>query len=370
MSSVSSVDFPNLTTVGADIRASDSAALESLLLPELTDVSGALSVSNNGGLIQIDVDFLQHAGSILIQENTVLQDFRPSRILTVEHDFVVQGNDTLSTLSLDRILTVGGSLSVVGNEGLHTILGDGYQLQFIGGDLVFQNNPLLQSLYGFVDITEIGGSLEVVDNATLASIYGFTRLARVGGHIRLHNNDNLYGIDGFDFIVVVSEEFEVSNNPVLRFLSGFRILSSVGLAGEPGTPQREILLTDLPSLESISAFDVLEEAGALSIVRTGLTEPGRLEALQVVHGDLFIQQNPMMIHLDGFQSIQTVEGTLQLGTNPQLVDVTGLHSVQQVTGDLWVHDNVTLPLNNIDDMIDAIGVPNIDGVMIVTGNGG
>ncbi|MFK8162423.1 MAG: T9SS type A sorting domain-containing protein [Lewinella sp.] len=183
----------------------------------------------------------------------------------------IGGGVTLRNLSTNgfgavaNIVTVGGDVLVEDcpNYGGTPVAGT-FDVEQIGGNLIYRNLPVLQSLAPIANLTSIGGSLEIIDLPSLSSLQGFQNLMTIGtgtgsaanGLIRIDNTsvsnlNQLSGVDSDLFGLVLR------NNPSL-----------VDLSGVGGANARSATVTYLQNLE-ITNNDALADLTGLENLQIG-----------------------------------------------------------------------------------------------------
>lgn len=316
-SSVSAVELPRLHTLGG-LLVGQTAGLLRVRLPELLTVDEGVLVSANPALTELDLSALESVGAVGVDVvgNPALEALWLDRLFTVVGPLEIRENDGLGAISLDRILMVG-DLVVSSNSSLERIYGDAYQLESVDGHLMLVDNPVLQGFYGFEELRTVGGDLVLEGNDAFEDFFGFTQLVTVGGHLWVRDHQRLGLVDGFDHLESVGGSVIVADNPVMRFVAGFRVLARVGL-GTGGVDG--LRLENLPQLEGIAGLDDLDQVGLLTVSQTALTGLG------------------------------------------------DLHGITAIEGGLTVTDNLSLPSAEVDALVAAVGVENIGGYVVNSGN--
>jgi hypothetical protein len=212
------------------------------------------------------------------------------------------------------------------------LLGEPSVLRVITGDLVVQQNPVLDNIEGFLGLERIGGSLIVtqsylrnlgglemltllgsnafgnalilMQNPRLANVAALGNLQRLLTNINVGANDSLTSLAGIDRLAITNS-VTITNNPVLAEIGGLtdlRVSDGFTVAVNPAlqtiilpslTEVTALTITSNGSLASVS-MPSLETAESLTIAENQmLTTVGRLDALTSV-GMLIMTGNPML----------------------------------------------------------------------------
>jgi len=141
----------------------------------------------------------------------------------------------------------------------------------------------------------------------LKNITGFNNLSYIGGYINIYNNN------------------------ALKIISGFNKLSQI-----------------------------INKSGFTIIFNELLTEVNGFNSLQIINGELIIENNNNLVSVDGFNQLNSVEGNIYITSNPALVSFIGLSNLTLITGGLKIYGNPNLA------MIDLINLNNVTGKIVIT----
>lgn len=137
-------------------------------LSQVTRVTGATTIENNGKLVTLD---LAHATRL-------------------EGGLTVQDNAALTTVELDQLTSVG-DLTLRHNPALASISSLS-SLQYVHGTLTVDDNDNLAGLDAMNGaMTSVDGSIVVSGNAKLASLGQLTHVGVVGGSVAITSNGSL-----------------------------------------------------------------------------------------------------------------------------------------------------------------------------------
>lgn len=154
-----------IKSVEGELRISDNPVLAEVTFDELTNVTGALTISNTGAT-RIDLGSLQTTGRLEISSNAKLTRFDGLAASQIKGDFVLRGNTQLATLgTMSSISRIDGSMTIAANAvtNLDAISG----LQWITGSLTITDNPQLATLGRMSHLSGIGTTVAVTGNTAL-----------------------------------------------------------------------------------------------------------------------------------------------------------------------------------------------------------
>lgn len=161
-------------------------------LENITSVGLAVGIRNNDELRSLDgLSGLTTIGSVLdIRRNPELQNI-----------------DALSNLSSVAGVSIDTNDSLTNVDGLTGLseIGDG-----VSGNLGFFRTPV-STLRGLANITRIDGNLFIRD-ITATSLAGLDQLSAIGGGLLLDGNPNLQSLDGLEQLDSIRLDLTVQNN--------------------------------------------------------------------------------------------------------------------------------------------------------------
>jgi hypothetical protein len=396
------VDLPELRSVGGDLIV--EAGAEAVRVPELRTVGGGLLVSSVPGLVELDLRHLESVSSdVLVTDVPLLLDLPLTRLRTVPGALRVSLAPSLLALDLSHLETVGLDL-IVEDAGLEVLLGEGYALESVGGDMLLRRLPAWMGFYGFAYLQEVGGDLRL-EEAGIDHLRGFTELDHVGGTLSVSHNPRLEQLDGFDTLLTVTGDLIIEDNPLLfgedafaflREIEGeLRVVDNPALYTLTGVGNADalggLLLQGSPLLQTLPVFASLQEVrGDVRFVDLGLQALSFGPVLDRLDGALRLQALPALSSLSlgnqltglggdlivtevGLDTLTTpsqwtsVGGSLQISDNPELQDVTALHVLQSVAGDVLVTGNPALPAAEAAALVQAL--ESVGGTVTVSDNG-
>lgn len=170
-------------------------------------------------------------GGDLTITTSVLTDVDLPNLQWVGGNLIIENNTTLTSLSgLSALFDVNGDLNITGNAGLTTLSGLS-ALQSVGGSLEVASNPDLASL-GLTAVNSVGimsedGSITIDSNPALTNA-NLTSLTSVSGNLEIFDNDALASLSGLGAFASVGGNLYVSDNGHLTSLGGLGNVTDVG----------------------------------------------------------------------------------------------------------------------------------------------
>jgi hypothetical protein len=162
---------------------------------------------------------------------------------------------------LSGYMAVTGDL-IIKNTALRNL--EGLEcLSEIGGELVMENNSLLENIDGLSNLTSVA-STEISYNPVLMNLDGFRKLASVEEYLFITCNDLLTNVNGLAAITSVDNLF-INNNDTLVDLSGLSSLTSVN---------EQLVIIGNDELNDLN-LDGLKTVGGLSLYGNVLLPPGQ-----------------------------------------------------------------------------------------------
>jgi hypothetical protein len=162
---------------------------------------------------------------------------------------------------LSGYMAVTGDL-IIKNTALRNL--EGLEcLSEIGGELVMENNSLLENIDGLSNLTSVA-STEISYNPVLMNLDGFRKLASVEEYLFITSNDLLTNVNGLAAITSVDNLF-INNNDTLVDLSGLSSLTSVN---------EQLVIIGNDELNDLN-LDGLKTVGGLSLYGNVLLPPGQ-----------------------------------------------------------------------------------------------
>lgn len=355
-----------LCSVAGDLEVRTEAGAE-LDLPHLDVVGGALRLTDNPALQEVQAPVLRSVGSVSLARNPSLAGLvLPALSVVSDPAGITVDDDGLGgRLSLDQVEEVAG-LRLVGLPRLEAFSATG--LVAVTGNIEIADVGA-ESL-GFDALATLQGSLEVSDAAQLVSVAGLRRLVQLDGSLRLSNLPALEEFDGLYDLENITGDVVLDGLGALEELGAFghikRIEGDLEMAGMGAGP-----LTAWPSLRVVSQLRLASNTWR-SILALGVSglEPTSIRLEHHEHlertaalgwgpnipGDVVICDNAALVGLDLLTDVVRIDGDLELCRNASLRDLTAAASLRQIHGDVVVQENPELSLRDVEAWLDLVEV--------------
>jgi len=219
---------------------------------------------------------------------------------------------------LQSYIVVTGSVTIDGS--IASVI-DLPHLQFVGGDLIIQNNADLTRL-DMPSLIEVGSYLYIKTNDALTDIGLFDDLQYVHQSVIIEFNPELLNVNGFNSLIETRSIY-IRDNDSLLSIDGFNsYVNSEGV----------VSIIRCPVLTNLSGFNAMITNKVTGISYTGLT------------------------HIDAFASLINV-GTFTLSFNTSL-DQIGFENLASIIS-ARITTGLSLPLCDICSFYQDIGWENI-----------
>lgn len=385
----------------------NNAGVESILVTNLTDLTGLNNLTTIGGVLSIGDN---------TQTNTPLNSFEGLNNLTsIGYDLQISGNESLNDITaLSNLTSLGGFLKIQFNDNLTNIQGlnnitsvgglmlwfneslssiEGLEkLDFIGDDGMFiANNPLLVSLTGLEGVISIGGNVSLGQNSALTNLSGLIKVNSIDGDLSISTNAALTNISGLINLTEISRDLVVIDNPLLLNLSGLDNIDATTIEDLWITNNVTLSTCEVQSVcdhlanqnvftgisgNATGCIDNAEVEQACFIAPPAIVITTQIEIdefqlnfpdLTETEGDLIIQGDDID-NLNGLGVLTSVGGDLWIGNNingnPNLTDISGLENLTSVGGGLYIVNNAILT------DLSGLGKASTNGLTNITTVGG
>ena len=331
------IGLANLVSVKDDLTIINNSSLATLVgFSSLTTVGtappDALVIENNDNLVNVDGFLsLTFAHSLKINGNDNLLDLDGlSALIEVEDFFTISNNRFLKNLdglsSFQTVSSEEGNLTIDNNDALFFVYGLSSVTHLAG--LIIKNNALLINLDGLLNLDDIDyGGLIIENNASLKNIGGLNNISgNIGSDLKIIRNPSLVDIGGLSNItgvlgLGVNHNLEIKENASLTNIEGLSGLIRV----DYGNLEIEFnnALTNVNGLRNLESVN----EGALIILGNDLlSNLTGLSSLEAVAG-LNISDNDALTNLDGLSKLSMVHFNLRIQFNPVLIDFCGLSNL-------------------------------------------
>ncbi|MEM6397668.1 MAG: T9SS type A sorting domain-containing protein [Bacteroidota bacterium] len=294
-------------------------------------------------------------GDLTLQSNKLVEAEIPATIQEIDGDLSIQYSPELaSLLDFKYIQKISGDLRIFGNPKLYDLSGLD-NLQYIGGDLIIKDNAGLTRLAG-LDHVEIGGSIIIEGNPSLESLDYLNIPKEVGGHLRIINNASLNNIQSLASLKAVDGDLLIAHNAQLIDFPGCGVLHTISGDFRIAFNRRLKEIGAMPTLSFIGGSFVLENNKVL--IQTGVTPE-----LQSIGGELLFRDLPELTSLGSLEKLERVNGSLRFIRAATLQQAPTFGSSWSVSGDLIFEDN-----DELVNLYGLTGLQAINGQLIVKEN--
>lgn len=296
-----------------------------------------------------------------VEVEAFLNDYPTCEIIV--GDLLIGGGVT-DLSGLTAIRKIEGSLVL--SKAEVTVFTNFNNLEFIGGNLIFDALPKAEILTGFDKLKKIGGSFEIsncnrlsdidafhaieeilgdflISQSALITLKGFGNLEIIHGNFEFSNFP--HGIDDFGKLKIIGGGFQIRNTGI-NFITGFNNLTSVGSLSPTGG---DFIIADNLELIEISGFNNLTR----------------------IFGSMVIDNNENLPNIKGIRSLKELNGTLQVTDNSLLTTLEGLQSLLYA-GDTSVQDGVLISGNNsltdCSAICELLGSNRVIGIVSIWDN--
>ncbi len=215
----------SISVISEDLQIKDNPELISINLSNVRTVGGALQVTNNDSLINLDgLSELSTLGSyIRINDNYALLDIDGLSSITSTSSVYVSLNNSLQNLNgLQNITTINRDIEIFNNSALENIEGLSNAIAVHLEKLRVDGNQSLISLNGLNGVY-VTDHLYVASNPLLLNFQGLENLTSIGltsqgttiPHLIIYYSDALTSLEGLENIEYVGGTVEIKNNPQL-----------------------------------------------------------------------------------------------------------------------------------------------------------
>ncbi len=265
--------------------------------------------------------------------NTKLTKLDFAEPVTVYEKLDVRNNQTLGTLDkllIEQDRAVG--ITIQDNPMLTSLEGLVDLTKVEGGDFVIRGNAKLATL-SLPALNEVTGRFEISDNGALVNVDGLSELATIGGELTIYGNAKLETIK--------LPRFTAANGPTR--ISNNAALTSIDVANLETVKRFEI--SDNQGLKQFSGFRAQQIGGDLMVRNNkSLGSLGSMFSLDSILGQVTIDNNAALTTLGTFTlTLRNVTSTLTVSNNPQLGDLGQISHMNGIAGSVSIANNTKLP---------------------------
>ncbi|MBK9727135.1 MAG: T9SS type A sorting domain-containing protein [Saprospiraceae bacterium] len=395
------INYPGCTEIETYLNIGPSNDITNLDgLSQIRFIGQSLNIFSCNTLRYIDgLNNLEYVGpgSIVINNNQLLEEISGfNGALNSQTNIIVYDNPLLLTMSGFNNFPYAGLISFSRNYELVEI--SGFSSLTNAADIQFDTNPKLQFFNGFSNLKESIGfyfintgikdftsfnsvtnlgylfiyfcdslvnfngleqlqfikkDLDIAYNSNLSSVSGFSSLAQIGGYFNIGLCPLISNFLGMESLSSIGGDFAIGSMDGLNTLNGLESLTNVG---------KYLIISYCPILTSINSLSSLMNTGGLQINYChSLLSFSGLENLETINGNVYFDQNDLIVNFLGFQSLNAISGDFSLYNHPNLIDFNGLQNLESLEGNIYIlWNNALQSLNGLDNIepnsIDYIGI--------------
>ncbi len=386
-------------------------------LQDLTFVSSTMSIYNNSSLVSCGslCNIFQADGvqsTISIYGNPAFCSNQTEIESNCTLNVCAIGNQTLQDQTeIAAFMTSYSSCdSLFGNIIITGTVSDISGLAFIeylSGNLTFQNNNVLTDMSGFTQLelqgnfiinncdalTSVQGMnvIDIASNVTIENcnaindISELSYLTTISGNFLLNNNDLLTNLSGLENLINVNGNFQISNHALLSDCSSIcNLINTDGVNGSTSiysnptecssVPEVELLCTPVncPSANIVINNQLELEAfvtaygacpdfpGNLTIRSNSVTDISALSFLTSIEGNFILSDLDQLSTYAAFNNIITIDGDFTIEYSNVLTSLSDFNALTSVGGNIYIRSNSLLVdvgvLSNLTTVIGSLRI--------------
>ena len=359
-----SIDAFQRCECAQDLLIQVTSSEQELSLDCTTSLSGHVKTNGSNTITSLSMNRLRTVGAELeIRHADAMKTMDFSSLVSVEGDVIINENDVLEAIDLFTSLRrVEGSLSIWKNDAMTLI--DLPELEQVGGNVLLKGSAL--ETMRVPKLFVVGGCLDISYQKEIQNLERFSSLTRVG-RLDVYNNNALTSTAGLSALRAVGGRVYFNRNGQLLTIEGFDALEQV--EGELEIKRNPVLEgVDIPALRSIGKkltivgnnkldhveLPLVESVGnKLVVEKNPALHAIALTNLRSVNGDLVLTENEALASVD-LSGLTEVEGTLRIDHNSSLTSIEDLRNLQRVGGNIEIHDNAALCQQRVVEIVGAI----------------
>lgn len=236
-------------------------------------------------------------------------------------------NDVANVKAAGYTHVVDGGLSIAGYSGNIITSLEGLE-SLVGVDYLTIHTTNISSLKGLDNLKRIEKGFNVIRASSLKNMDELSNLEYIGGDIFFGENPDLNNFDGL-------KNAELKNIYVVTITNNQMLTSIKGLEGLVSTDSDVTIGTNV-SLASLEGLHNLEEVGGQLGLNWlySLRNLEGLSSLKVVN-NISLYSNNQLISLDGIESLETIRERLRISGNAKLVDFCAVSDLTDQAPSEW-----------------------------------
>ncbi|MBK8850251.1 MAG: T9SS type A sorting domain-containing protein [Saprospiraceae bacterium] len=323
-------NFSKLTSlkfIGKNISIYDSEISSFQGLSAIKEIYGNLSVVDNpisfSGLNNVEVIH----GNFEVRENGTTGSFAGlTKLREVKGNVYLYEIGKAEIKTLTALQRIGGTLSLIHSNLIGTPLAGMPALKYIGGDLYFYENDLLNDYGDWPKLDTIQGSLIFNYHYSLTTLNGFNQLKYIGKNLSIESNKDLISIGGFSSLTNVNGNIEIKSNAKLKTISrlfntpninGFYIysnplLTTLALNNTNANMAGSLVVNSNAGLKTMTGLPALQSMHAINInLNNALTDISIAPELKLMNGQLLLSAYYVK-EISAFTKLDTIKGGIDI----------------------------------------------------------
>ena len=363
-------DFPSLEYVNKELVIEKNNLLINFpLLESLSRIKEHLWINDNDQIEFINgLNNLDSANIIWIVDNENLKEISGFENLVDAGRFDIRENSNLASIpEFNKLRFVGNYIGIEKNPKLNLVSGFSSLDTINGNGLAIYDNDVLELITGFEKL-KTTSDIEIYDNAMLISVSGFDLLDEMRSELRFENNASLISVPTFNSLKTVGR-YEIVNNDAIISIQGLEQLEFVNsnlfitqnemLLEYPDFSkldtilQGDLVIKDNESLKEVVGFPILRYAERIEITCPILEKIEAFPIIQVIgsaslenpsftNTGFFIQNNPELVSISGFEKVGAIRGAFDIIDNAKLEVLPKFESLTEIYGNFELHNNSSL----------------------------
>ena len=323
-------NFSKLTSlkfIGKNISIYDSEISSFQGLSAIKEIYGNLSVVDNpisfSGLNNLEVIH----GNFEVRENGTTGSFTGlTKLREVKGNVYLYEIGKAEIKTLTALQRIGGTLSLIHSNLIGTPLAGMPALKYIGADLYFYENDLLNDYGDWPKLDTIQGSLFFNYHYSLTSLNGFNQLKYIGKNLSIESNKDLVSIGGFSSLTNVNGNIEIKSNAKLKTVSrlfntpninGFYIysnplLTTLALNNTNANMAGSLVVNSNAGLKTMTGLPALQSVHSINInLNNALTDISIAPELKLMSGQLLLSAYYVK-EISAFAKLDTIKGGIDI----------------------------------------------------------
>lgn len=336
---------------GTVVRAGFDADSDGLLSDsEVTQATTVCSDTFPSFIVRTAADLALVAGATRIAGDLVIRetDFESAGIPAevIDGSIVIESNPKLAKVELSVSL-LGGGIAIRNNPVLKEARMASFDLEQIGGSLEIVDAPALNYVSGLDEVSLIRGSF-IAKRTGFTSVLRMDRLAYVGGDVVVEENPLIQGwrsgIHEFAQGTIVAGGVSFRANNKLDLGPGrFRSIGGTLTFQENGLVYQWL---DLSGLEHLGGLALLNNPTLVSVVAP---------SLKVIDGNFVAADNPILQLSSGWTHLQAVNGVVRIERNAGLSALNMIADIR-IVGGIAISENPNLTYIGMAGVTSAGGI--------------